>query len=838
VFEQKKTIMKKTIIALPFIFLGVCLLAQNRTDYTQEMINSEESFEKEVHPDRPSSFNNDYEAFIRAKAWRSSSVDIFTNSSDLDIEGIGGRVRAVLVDKDNNIALVAPSGGGLWKFDPDNGDPFVPVDDFGSFMAISDINQDPNNKQHIIISTGADLHNIKGNGLFESMDGGSTFSQITSTKPSANSDFNYIRYVKFSPKTPNTIYMTTGVKYSEGTGKVYKSTNGGTSWTKVLDVTGSNYAGIKSLDFLPNKGVIVSVYGKGLYSSTTGNSGTFSIISSTLPNDNSGSATGTASVNGNVVATHAANRNIVYAFFAKSQTDNATYKSTNGGVSWTKVIHPNINKTLEKLVALRQLNTNLVLGVHPTNPDILIVGSVSWGYSKDGGATWKKGNLEVDYHSIDFDESRPNIAYLGYDQGVGKVDFNKSDNSWQFAQEIGKSAGFNSTQIYYGDYYPESEGDAFLSGQQDGGSFARIGSTQRRVVVGDGGSAFINKQDPSQAWVSTQRGRLYKTTNGLAPSPSDFQNGEITWITSGEYDSDFITQFQGNDADGNQLYLVDDKNVRMTKDGGATFNSIAPHTFSQRISVAVEDAVNPTVYTTGIYWSWNSDLIRVGNATSSSPTIKTHVNILESSIDDAPERITVDPNDKNSVYITAMLGTAYKFSDLNTNTFTKTSIKGNIPDVIFNIVIGVKNKPNLLIAGTNIGVFYSQDAGVTWVLSSVFPYTQVTHLRFRDSDQRLFVFTYGRGAWAATLDILAGMDSQKEIKMVIYPNPASDFIKVQLEGEESTIIDLVLYNEEGKKVAVSYQSNIMNVSELAKGVYILHAKSKGDLIAMQQIIID
>jgi hypothetical protein len=101
------------------------------------------------------------------------------------------------------------------------------------------------------------------------------------------------------------------------------------------------------------------------------------------------------------------------------------------------------------------------------------------------GSTWKKGaGLEVDFHDVHFHASNPNIAYVGYDQGLGRVDFGNYSMQWvwdgaayvQESQpnqiELGKKAGFNTSQIYYGDYFPASYGDAYLMGQQDGGSFA------------------------------------------------------------------------------------------------------------------------------------------------------------------------------------------------------------------------------------------------------------------------------------------------------------------------------------------------------------------------------
>ncbi|MFT6717541.1 MAG: hypothetical protein ACJA0Q_002198 [Saprospiraceae bacterium] len=271
--------------------------------------------------------SSDFEAFKRSKAWNSKiGSTVITNPADLDIAIIGGRVRSTLVDAANNISLVAPSGGGLWNFNATDGSSFNPLDDFGAFMIVTYMTQNPNNAQNILVATGDELHGINGNGIFTSIDGGVTFTQMTSTKPSTNPDFEQIRYVKFSPHTANTIYMV-------AKRKVFISTDSGATWIEVFDASNDN---IHAIDFLANAGIIISVDDQGLYSSSTGNSGTFSILTSTVPNDQAGSG---GTIDGVTVAAHAANRNIAYALFT-STAANDMYKTTNGGTSWTKLTAP------------------------------------------------------------------------------------------------------------------------------------------------------------------------------------------------------------------------------------------------------------------------------------------------------------------------------------------------------------------------------------------------------------------------------------------------------------------------------------------------------------------
>jgi hypothetical protein len=810
-------------------FLSSCLVilslnAQKENDYRREMRESDEKHERR---EQVKAYPSDYESYKKAKAWnmKTGGSTLFSNAADLDIAGIGGRVRSILVDKTHGIALVAPAGGGIWSFDPATNSNFKPLNDFGNFMATTTLSQDPFNYNHIIAATGDEHNGCPGVGLFESLDGGKTFSLMTNPKPDATNDFAYIRFVKFSPKTQNTIYMAT--RY-----KLYKSTNAGASWTLVF--TSLNYNQIHAVDFLTNEGVIISVDSEGLYTSSTGNS--FSLITKDIPNDAKGTGVDMAGV---VVATHASNRNIAYTLF--TGTNNYCYKTINGGTSWTSVSMPTIYPS--------QTWYCLAIGIHPNNPNIVACGGIGWAYTINGGTTWTSGaGFEVDFHEVYFHPSNPDMAYIGYDQGFGSANFAKYVDTydWDGTQyvlvnqveqlEIGKNKGFNTTEIYYGDYFPEAYGDAYIEGQQDGGCFIKTKDTERRIVVGDGGSIFINKQNPNIAFASTQYGNIKKNVTALGPTYS-------AYTTTGSYynnHTNFITQYVGNNVDGNQLYFSSKTNIDRTLDGGANYSSIAAHSLSY-VVLASQNSQNPVVYAYGLNKlsvEYNSDIIRIGSA-ATTPQVTTLSGIVTYQEGYQPDHMNVDPNDENTLYGTTTSGNAFKVSNTN-GTPLKTSIKGDIPNVTFNTVIGIKNKVNLLIAGTNIGMFSSQDGGTTWTLCNLIPYTQVTDLKFRESDNRLFVFTYGRGAWAITLNTEA-VDVKDPLNLSaspinILPNPATEFISI--EAPQALTYTLNMYDVAGNKVLSSKNSSKINVSHIKSGNYIVHLENEEGIKHIQKIVIE
>ena len=330
----------------------------------------------------------DYDDYLK---FRQSSLrknaGLFSDTESISVPGIGGRVRSILVDSDNDIFLAAPSGGGLWTFAPD-GSSFTAVDDMAPFMTITDITQSPFDSDEIIISTGDEYQGIIGEGLFISNDRGSTFVQLPSTDPDVENGFSVTRYVEYHPTRQNELYVVAGFR-------LYKSIDKGVSWNLVYQASDR----IKSIEFNDSGEMLISVLRNGLFHSTTGDSGTFSQITNGVPNIN-------GSFIGSVVASHKADRSIMYSLFSVSDPSSTCgsradlYKSTDGGISWSFINSTDFCVTAEFFV--------LELYVHPTDPDLIFAGSIGWGYTENGGLDWIRGaRLEVDYHEFITDISDP-----------------------------------------------------------------------------------------------------------------------------------------------------------------------------------------------------------------------------------------------------------------------------------------------------------------------------------------------------------------------------------------------------------------------------------------------
>lgn len=834
--------MKKTIASIITMALFYSPYAQNQK-VLEEMREKEREKDELVKlsnaiPEATEMFSTDYASYKRAKAWNYRGLTIFTNPVNPGIY-VGGRYNDVLVDKTNNIALAAPNGGGLWSFNPSTGTNFKAIDDFGSFMTVFCIEQNPNNKQEILAGTG-DPNGISGFGIFRSTNGGSTFTQISSTNPLNNGDFQTIRKIKYSPTSANTIYVATNTK-------VYRSTDNGSSWNLVFTSPGWGGNSIQSLEFTAGSGVAIACLYSGVHLSPSGNSGSYTLVTTTLPNNSTGNySNSNGSTRGCVLASYASDRNTVYAFFSVINSGNNggygdfdLYKSTNSGSTWTKV------SSVYPTLWIAQEYYSLVIGVHPTNANNIVIGSGGWGYSKDGGATWTAAlNGEVDYHCTRFDASDPNVCWVGYDQGFLKADFgatgsyydyNTSQNVTQIKQtEFANTGNVVTSQVYYVDYFPQNMGDAFLMGQQDGGSFVSYPTDQNprwRVNVGDGFATFVNKQDPTKVWASVLRNNIQVTTT----KGTNLNQGDLSQITSLSDNTVWTTDFYGNNAAGNMVFVPSSSSLKRTIDNGANFTTIA--TFSNRGDnrVAVQEIADPVVYLVGKPSGQATNILRLQNAgTLNSPTTATISNIF-TNVNDKPDKISIDPNNVNTVYVCSTSGEAVKITNANSGSPTISSIKGNLPTVVFNMVIAPKNFANYLIAGTNIGLFYSTDNGATWTASYEVPATQITDLKMRNSDNRLFVATYGRGVWALTVGgLVTNAEEAQNTTLSVFPNPAESQINIATNYEKN--YSILVYNVLGEKVIETTEKSNINISNLSTGMYIVHLKGvDGTVLSTQKI---
>ena len=156
----------------------------------------------------------------------------FEEIDELGPHGVGGRTRALLIDRANeNRILAGGVSGGLWE-SLDGGQSWTPQNDHAESLNITCMAQAPSDASIFYYGTGESPSNAQvtpGAGLFKSTDGGNTFTQLPLPAPdpmtnASPAHFNYIWSVAVDPSHPNIVYVGCG-----GQKKNYASTQQGGS---------------------------------------------------------------------------------------------------------------------------------------------------------------------------------------------------------------------------------------------------------------------------------------------------------------------------------------------------------------------------------------------------------------------------------------------------------------------------------------------------------------------------------------------------------------------------------------------------------------------------------
>ena len=173
--------------------------------------------------------------------------------SALNLRGIGpafmsGRIVDIAVDPaDRNTWYIAAASGGVWKT-TNCGTTWSPIfDGYGSY-SIGCVTVDPNNRHMVWVGTGENNSQRSvgyGDGVYKSLDGGQSFARVGL----GNSE--HIGRILIDPRDSNVVYVAAqGPLWAPGGDRgLYKTTDGGTTWTLVLNI--SENTGVSDIVFDP-----------------------------------------------------------------------------------------------------------------------------------------------------------------------------------------------------------------------------------------------------------------------------------------------------------------------------------------------------------------------------------------------------------------------------------------------------------------------------------------------------------------------------------------------------------------------------------------------------------
>jgi hypothetical protein len=199
-----------------------------------------------------------------------------------------------------------------------------------------------------------------------------------------------------------------------------------------------------------------------------------------------------------------------------------------------------------------------------------------------------------------------------------------------------------------------------------------------------------------------------------------------------------------------------------------------------------------------------------------------------------PRRIAVDPRDSRIVYVVyAGFGTGHIFRSTNAGV-TWTDIGTTLPDVPFHCVMLDPQFPDIIYAGTDMGIFVTNDVGASWSVhnTGLEDWTMVYDLVPCAFDRSFLCFTHGHGAYKRSLNDVIGINdivTPTPFSLSVFPNPVNDVATLVL-GESFGPVQLTVYDLQGKilyaktmTVDPSSPYVRLDVSEWANGCYIAEA---------------
>lgn len=665
---------------------------------------------------------------------------------------VGGRTRALMYDPTDATKKKVWAGsvaGGLWY----NNDitsantSWQRVDDFWSNMAISAIAYAPNAISTFYVGTGEGFGNtdaVRGGGVWKSTDAGKTWNALPNTTPTATTEFRFIQ--KIIVNSIGDVFVATRV--SGATGGVFRSKNGGNTWTKIYSNS------VADMEMAKNGDLYVGTFNGGLERLTDpSNSSTWTNIKPTT-------VTGGARVEIAIAASTGTATNNTSLYVMAGDGSNIAWfvKSTDGGTTWTNCVVPlylNGNCTQSTTQFTRSQSWyDLIMQVRPDNPNIILVGGVDVHGSSDGGQSWTPlsywtGNCQsyvhADIHAIEFNPNNFDSVIVGSDGGVSYSP-NVGSGSGAFENRV---KDYNVTQFYACAMTNQANSNIYLAGAQDNGTnrFSQSGiGASTEPTGGDGAFCFIDQDNPNIAISSYVYNVYYRSTNagvGFSTMVNNQSTSQGFFINPADYDNDENILYSSGAT--NELKRI--KNIETTP---SSQENVAVSLGSGRATTIRADA-----YSTGRLFVGTSfgEVYRVDNAHTDSPTS----NMIGSFGSGFVSCVDVGANDNELVVTLSNYGIAsvYYTNDGGTSWTSKDQAEHGLPDMPIRWVLFNPNDYKQVILATELGVWSTQDitaSNPAWEPTNAgLANVRCDMLQYRTSDKQVAIATHARGLYTSNI---------------------------------------------------------------------------------------
>ncbi|MFV1968702.1 MAG: hypothetical protein ACC628_25050, partial [Pirellulaceae bacterium] len=693
--------------------------------------------------------------------------------SGLKLRSIGpalmsGRIADLAIDPVRpNTWYLAAGSGNLWKTE-NAGTTWKPIFDNYASYSIGCVTIDPNDRHTLWVGTGENVsgrHVGYGDGVYLSRDGGKSFKN-TGLKKS-----EHLSKILVDPRDSNTVYVAAqGPLWSSGGERgLYKTTDGGKSWSAVL--TKGPWTGVTDIAMDPrdpdvlyaathqrHRTVAALINGgpeSGIFKSTDAGAH-WTELTNGLPTADKGKMS---------IAVSPQRPDVLYATIELAGRQGGIWRSEDAGASWTKMSDYASGGTGPHYYQ--------EIYVDPHRFDVFYHANVRLGRTVDGGKTFEtveSPHKHVDNHAVSFHPTDPNFLLVGCDGGLYR--------SWDRGKTFQFTGNLPLTQFYKLDVDYDQPFYHVVGGTQDNNT--QYGPTRtennigirnsdwRITIGGDGHDCAIDPEDPNTIYCESQQGHLWRFDRrtgeavDIRPQPeADEEALRYNW------DSPIYISPHSH----TRLYFGS-KKLHRSDDRGDSWSTISPDLSRDRDRL--------TLPVMGRVWSIDATydffaMSQYGNITSitESPTqegliyVGTDDGLIQITEDDGktwrkvdrvygvPEYafvndIKADLHEVDTVYA---VFDNHKVGDFKPYVVRSTdrgrtwkSISSNLPDrhIVWRIIQDHQVK-ELLFVGTESGIFFSRDAGQHWAKLSGAPTIPFRDLEIQRREDDLVGATFGRG---------------------------------------------------------------------------------------------
>ena len=704
-----------------------------------------------------------------------------------------GRVSDLAVDPNaHHIIYVATASGGLWKT-TNSGTTWEPIFDDEKSYAIGCVTLDPNNSNVVWVGTGENNSQRSvafGDGVYKSLDGGQNWKNM------GLGESMHIGTIVVDPRDSNVVYVAAqGPLWSSGGERgVYKTTDGGDNWERVLfvsDDTGINEVHMDPRDadvlyavsYQRRRHVWTLIDGgpeTTIYKSTDAGAN-WRKIEKGLPKVDKGKIGMDISP---------ADPDVLYAVIEAQLDKGGFYRSTDRGETWSE---------MSDYVSGSPQYYNEIFA-DPHDVDRVYGMDTFLQITVDGGKTFNRvgeKNKHVDNHAIWIDPGYTDHLLVGCDGGLYET-YDRGA-TYRFFENLPITQFYrvsvdNSKPFYY--VYGGTQDNNTLGGPSRTLFSSGISTEDWFVTVGgDGYETVVDPENPNIVYSQWQYGGLVRYDR-LSREQVDIQPQEEPGEAAHRWnwDSPLMISPHLNTRlyfACQRLYRSDDMGNSWTAVSPDLSRQIDPNTLPVYGKIQSIDAVAKNMSTSNygnivaltesplveglLYVGLDDGLIQVSedgganwraiDQVTGVPKM-TYVSRLEASVHDENTVYATFNNKKQGDY------KPYVFVSRDRGQ-TWSSITGDLPDREITYALMQDHvKPGLLFVGTEFGVYFTVNEGTTWIkLEGGLPTIQVRDIDIHRGENDVVLATFGRGFYV--LDDYTALrevsDTALEEDVILFP---------------------------------------------------------------------